>query len=86
MFCLIGIIFAKIALTGRSIIQSWILQKNLTPPSAAKQGLDVGICGGCEIKMSKSACCYVNLFYVIQNINLYNNNNNPRNVRCTIVE
>ena len=50
--------------TGRSMIQSWILQKNLTPTSAAKQGLDVGICGSCEMKMSKLACCYVNLLGV----------------------
>jgi hypothetical protein len=46
--------------TGR-LIQSWILQQNIIPTSAAKYGLDEGICGSCPLKLSKTGSCYVNL-------------------------
>ncbi|BAY23863.1 hypothetical protein NIES2100_36560 [Calothrix sp. NIES-2100] len=46
--------------TGR-LIQSWILQQEFVPTSAAKNGLDQGICGNCPLKLSQSGSCYVNL-------------------------
>jgi uncharacterized SAM-binding protein YcdF (DUF218 family) len=67
--------------TGR-LIQSWILQQEFVPTSAARNGLDQGICGNCPLKLSQSGSCYVNLFYVIQKINLYNINNNSKNLHC----
>ena len=60
--------------TGR-LIQSWILQQDIVPTEAAKRGFDRGICGSCPMKLSQSGSCYVNLFYVILHINLYNINN-----------
>ncbi|NJO65177.1 MAG: hypothetical protein HC836_45845 [Richelia sp. RM2_1_2] len=46
--------------TGR-LIQSWILQQKFAPTFAAKQGFDEGICGSCNLKLSKIGSCYVNL-------------------------
>lgn len=49
--------------TGR-LIQSWILQQKFVPTSAAKNGLDQGICGSCPLKLSQTGSCYVNLLPV----------------------
>ena len=49
--------------TGR-LIQSWILQQEFVPTSAAKNGLDQGICGSCSLKLSQTGSCYVNLLPV----------------------
>ncbi|RAM48027.1 MAG: hypothetical protein C6Y22_30055 [Hapalosiphonaceae cyanobacterium JJU2] len=46
--------------TGR-LIQSWILQQEFVPTDAAKNGLDIGICGNCPLKLSNLGSCYVNL-------------------------
>jgi hypothetical protein len=50
--------------TGSEMIQSWILQQEFTPTHAAKEGLEVGICGSCPMKMSEVGSCYVNLLGV----------------------
>ncbi len=49
--------------TGR-LLQSWILQQEIIPTYAAKNALDVGICGDCPLKMSQTGSCYVNLLPV----------------------
>ncbi|AFZ01257.1 hypothetical protein Cal6303_2240 [Calothrix sp. PCC 6303] len=50
--------------TGSKMIQSWILQQEFTPTHAAKEGLEVGICGSCPMRMSEIGSCYVNLLGV----------------------
>jgi hypothetical protein len=50
--------------TGSEMIQSWILQQEFTPTHAAKEGLEVGICGSCPMRMSEIGSCYVNLLGV----------------------
>jgi hypothetical protein len=50
--------------TGSEMIQSWILQQEFVPTHAAKEGLEVGICGSCPMRMSEIGSCYVNLLGV----------------------
>lgn len=46
------------------LIQSWIIQKDILPLDAAKQGTDTGVCGNCPLKPTNSNICYVNLLGV----------------------
>jgi hypothetical protein len=44
-----------------SMVQTYILNRNLDPVRAAQQGRDKGICGDCPHKLSEQGTCYVRL-------------------------
>ena len=45
-----------------NMMQLWILNKDVNPLTASKQGLDNAVCGECNLRQSKGGACYVVLF------------------------
>jgi len=43
------------------MIQTWILNQDIDPVTALKEGKDVSICGVCPLRQSVGGCCYVNV-------------------------
>jgi len=57
----------------------WILNKDLSPIEASKQGKDASVCGDCKHRTNKGGACYVVLFQAPQSIyNAYKRGSYPK--------